>query len=42
MPAEQIKPVMNMSRLAWLPGERLFMFDPTSLAMGTRRTLAIV
>lgn len=38
IPVEQIKPVINMRRFAWFPGR----FDPTSLAIGTKRTLAIV
>jgi hypothetical protein len=38
IPVEQASPVMKMRRFAWLPGR----LSPTALAMGTRRTLAIV
>lgn len=38
MPVEQMRPVMKMRRLDWSPGR----LDPTALAMGTRRTEAMV
>lgn len=38
IPAEQMSPVMKTSRFAWSPGR----FDPTSFAIGTRSTLAMV
>jgi len=49
IPVEQINPVMKMSKFAWLPcrspsveASLARMFEPTSLAMGTSKTLAIV
>jgi hypothetical protein len=38
IPVEQTSPVMKTRRFAWLPGR----LAPTALAIGTRRTLAIV
>lgn len=38
MPAEHIKPVMKINKLAWFPGR----LEPTSLAIGTSKTLAMV
>ena len=38
IPVEHMRPVMKMRRFAWLPGR----FDPTSWAIGTKRTLAMV
>lgn len=39
IPVEQISPVKKMSKLAWFPAGR---FLPTSFAIGTNNTLAIV
>jgi hypothetical protein len=38
IPVEQINPVKKMSRFEWFPGR----FFPTSFAMGTSSTLAMV
>jgi hypothetical protein len=38
IPVEHISPVIKMSKFAWFPGR----LDPTSFAIGTRSTLAIV
>ncbi len=38
IPAEQMRPVMKISRLLCVPGREV----PTSFAMGTSKTLAIV
>jgi hypothetical protein len=40
IPAEQISPVTKMRRFAWFPGPGRL--EPTSFAIGTRSTLAMV